>query len=108
MTLAVTTSLVDPVHDLEVNARATLDVPEAVFREAPPPFALFTSTDEVHGALEDAVLPDTGSRYAPVDPGRTRGISEARGLASQLVELLDGCGRGSPSTTGRARPRWRR
>jgi CDP-paratose 2-epimerase len=79
--VAVTTSLVDPVHDFEVNARGTLNVLEAVRREDPPPFVLFTSTNKVYGALEDVVLEDVGTRYAPVDPGLRRGISEARGLA---------------------------
>jgi CDP-paratose 2-epimerase len=79
--VAVTTSLVDPVHDFEVNARGTLNVLEAVRREETPPFVLFTSTNKVYGALEDVSLVDVGARYAPVDPGLRRGISEARGLA---------------------------
>jgi CDP-paratose 2-epimerase len=79
--VAVTTSLVDPVHDFEVNARGTLNLLEAVRREDPPPFVLFTSTNKVYGALEDVSLVDVGSRYVPVDPGLRRGISEARGLA---------------------------
>jgi CDP-paratose 2-epimerase len=79
--VAVTTSLVDPVHDFDVNARGTLHLLEAARREAPPPFLLFTSTNKVYGALEDVRLADAGSRYAPVDPALRRGISEARGLA---------------------------
>jgi CDP-paratose 2-epimerase len=79
--VAVTTSLLDPVHDFEVNARGTLNVLEAVRGEDPPPFVLFTSTNKVYGALEDVPLVDAGSRYAPVDPGLHRGISEAHGLA---------------------------
>ncbi len=79
--VAVTTSLVDPVRDFEVNARGTLEVLEAVRRQSPPPFLLYTSTNKVYGALEDLVLADAGTRYAPVDPGRHRGISEERGLA---------------------------
>ncbi len=79
--VAVTTSLVDPVHDFEVNARGTINVLEAVRREDPPPFVLFTSTNKVYGALEDVPLVDTGARYAPADPGLRRGVSEARGLA---------------------------
>ncbi|ACG72353.1 NAD-dependent epimerase/dehydratase [Anaeromyxobacter sp. K] len=79
--VAVTTSLVDPVQDFEVNARGTLNVLEAVRRQDPPPFVLFTSTNKVYGALEDVLLEDAGRRYAPVDPGLHRGISEARNLA---------------------------
>ncbi len=79
--VAVTSSLVDPVRDFEVNARGTLELLEAVRRERPPPFFLYTSTNKVYGALEDLVLADAGTRYAPVDPGRHRGISEDRALA---------------------------
>lgn len=79
--VAVTTSLVDPVRDFEVNARGTLEVLEAARRQSPPPFVLYTSTNKVYGALEDLVLADAGTRYAPVDPGRHRGISEERALA---------------------------
>ncbi|WP_242393821.1 SDR family NAD(P)-dependent oxidoreductase [Anaeromyxobacter oryzisoli] len=79
--VAVTTSLVTPLHDFEVNARGTLNVLEAARREDPPPFVLFTSTNKVYGALEDVSLVDVGSRYAPVEPGLRRGISEARSLA---------------------------
>lgn len=79
--VAVTTSLVDPIHDFEVNARGTLNVLEAVRREDPPPFVLFTSTNKVYGALGDVALVDVGERYVPVDPALRRGISEARPLA---------------------------
>jgi CDP-paratose 2-epimerase len=79
--VAVTTSLVDPVRDFEVNARGTLNVLEAVRRQPTPPFFLYTSTNKVYGALEDVLLADAGTRYAPVDPVQHRGISEERGLA---------------------------
>ncbi len=79
--VAVTTSLVDPITDFEVNARGTLNVLEAVRREDPPPFVLFTSTNKVYGALSDVSLVDVGARYVPVDPALRRGISEARPLA---------------------------
>jgi CDP-paratose 2-epimerase len=79
--VAVTTSLVDPITDFEVNARGTLNVLEAVRREDPPPFVLFTSTNKVYGALSDVSLVDVGGRYVPVDPALRRGISEARPLA---------------------------
>jgi CDP-paratose 2-epimerase len=79
--VAVTTSLVDPVQDFEVNARGTLNLLEAVRREDPPPFVLFTSTNKVYGALEDVALVDVGPRYVPVEPALRRGISERRGLA---------------------------
>jgi CDP-paratose 2-epimerase len=79
--VAVTTSLVDPVTDFEVNARGTLNVLEAARVQDPPPFVLFTSTNKVYGALDDVALVDVGARYVPVDAGLRRGVSEARGLA---------------------------
>jgi CDP-paratose 2-epimerase len=79
--VAVTTSLVDPIHDFEVNARGTLEVLEAARREDPKPFVLYTSTNKVYGALDDVPLVDLGRRYVPADPGLRRGVSEARGLA---------------------------
>lgn len=79
--VAVTTSLVDPVLDFEVNARGTLNLLEAARRLDPPPFVLFTSTNKVYGALDDVSLVDVGGRYVPVDPAQRRGVPEARGLA---------------------------
>jgi CDP-paratose 2-epimerase len=77
----VTTSLVNPVEDFEVNARGTLNVLEAVRAEDPPPFVLFTSTNKVYGGLDDVALVDVGRRYVPEDPRLRRGIPESRGLA---------------------------
>ncbi|MGC3997446.1 MAG: SDR family NAD(P)-dependent oxidoreductase [Anaeromyxobacter sp.] len=79
--VAVTTSLNNPLQDFAVNALGTLHLLEAVRREDPPPFVLYTSTNKVYGALEDVALADVGTRYAPVDPALTRGIDERRGLA---------------------------
>jgi CDP-paratose 2-epimerase len=79
--VAVTTSLGDPIHDFEVNARGTLNVLEAARAEDDPPFFLYTSTNKVYGALADVPLVDLGGRYVPVEPSLRRGISEARGLA---------------------------
>jgi CDP-paratose 2-epimerase len=79
--VGVTTSLVDPVLDFEVNARGTLNLLEAVRREDPPPFVLFASTNKVYGALEDVALVDVGGRYVPVDPALRKGVPEQRGLA---------------------------
>jgi CDP-paratose 2-epimerase len=79
--VAVTTSLIDPIGDFEVNARGTLNVLEAVRRQPLPPFVLYASTSRVYGDLEDLALADAGTRYAPVDPAHHRGVSEERGLA---------------------------
>jgi CDP-paratose 2-epimerase len=80
--VAVTTSLVDPIHDFDVNARGTLHVLEAM-RELKnegslPPSLVFTSTNKVYGGLKDIQLNLNGERYEPaVEEIRSNGISEA-------------------------------
>jgi CDP-paratose 2-epimerase len=79
--VAVTTSLVDPFLDFEVNARGTLNLLEAVRACPKPPSVLFTSTNKVYGDLEDVGLRKNGTRYEPADSTLQRhGISEARCL----------------------------
>lgn len=80
--VAVTTSLVDPVHDFEINARGTLNLLEAI-RSAPHrPSLVFTSTNKVYGGLADIKLRQAGDRYEPEDPAlRQRGVSEQRPLS---------------------------
>ena len=79
--VAVTTSLVDPFLDFDVNARGTLNLLEAVRACDHPPSVLFTSTNKVYGDLEDVGLQKSATRYEPSDRAlRQLGISEARGL----------------------------
>jgi CDP-paratose 2-epimerase len=79
--VAVTTSLVDPFLDFEVNARGTLNLLEAVRACSEPPPLLFTSTNKVYGHLDDIGLRKTPTRYEPGDAAlRRQGISEARPL----------------------------
>ncbi len=79
--VAVTTSLVDPFLDFEVNARGTLNVLEAVRACADAPSVLFTSTNKVYGDLDDIALRTGCGRYEPVnDAIRAEGIGETRPL----------------------------
>ena len=79
--VAVTTSLVDPIDDFEINARGTLNLLEAIRRCDVPPPLVFTSTNKVYGGLSDIPLRVRGSRYEPEDAGtRACGISESRAL----------------------------
>jgi CDP-paratose 2-epimerase len=50
--VAVTTSLVDPVTDFEVNARGTLNMLEATRKQSPEASFVFASTNKVYGKLE--------------------------------------------------------
>ncbi len=79
--VAVTSSLDDPFHDFDVNARGTLNLLEAVRSVSNPPSLLFTSTNKVYGHLDDVRLQQGATRYEPVDEAlRAHGISEARPL----------------------------
>ncbi|HEX2645234.1 MAG TPA: SDR family NAD(P)-dependent oxidoreductase [Thermoanaerobaculia bacterium] len=79
--VAVTTSLIDPIHDFEVNAHGTLNVLEAVRAQAAPPALVFTSTNKVYGGMEDVDLRLQGRRYEPADETlRRHGFGEARRL----------------------------
>lgn len=79
--VAVTSSLVNPVYDFEVNLKGTLNLLEAIRNTAHKPSLIYTSTNKVYGDLNDIVLKRNSSRYYPVDPKiRKRGISEDRKL----------------------------
>ena len=79
--VAVTTSLVDPLADFDVNARGTLNVLEAIRACAVPPPLVFTSTNKVYGGLPDIRLGVSRQRYEPEDNTvRDYGIGEDRAL----------------------------
>lgn len=79
--VAVTSSLIDPVDDFEINARGTLNVLEAIRTEANPPPLIFTSTNKVYGNLADLEFTKQQTRYVPVEPSiRDRGVAENRPL----------------------------
>ena len=75
--VAVTTSVLDPVEDFEINARGTLNVLEAVRRVAPAAPVLFASTNKVYGKLlADSEFCRAGTRYAPRDRSIAAGFAE--------------------------------
>ena len=91
--VAVTTSLVDPLSDFEVNARGTLNLLEAIRTLDNRPSVLFTSTNKVYGHLDDLQLRVNGRRYEPADAKIARvGISEERPLDFHSPY---GCSKGS-------------
>jgi len=92
---AVTTSLLDPREDLEVNIFGTHNVLEAVrlSRAARPPMLFFTSTNKVYGALPQRRVIEGPSRYRFADAEL-----DAHGIDEQ--EPLDfhspyGCSKGA-------------
>jgi CDP-paratose 2-epimerase len=79
--VAVTTSLVDPLADFEVNALGTLNVLNALRQLRNPPPLIYTSTNKVYGSLDDVLLETDGRRYSPVDERlRENGVDESRPL----------------------------
>jgi CDP-paratose 2-epimerase len=79
--VAVTTSLVDPVDDFEVNARGTLNVLEVVRKLDRAVPLLFTSTNKVYGDLRDIPVAPSDTRYSvPPSSPVGDGISESRGI----------------------------
>ena len=79
--VAVTTSLVSPAEDFDINARGTLNLLEAIRAQPTPPPLVFTSTNKVYGGLEDLQFGLSGARYLPTDKHiKAHGISEQRPL----------------------------
>ncbi len=75
--VAVTTSVVDPRADFEINVGGTLNILEAVRTSGHRPFILFTSTNKVYGHLQSLNLARNDSRYICVgEPG----VSESQPL----------------------------
>jgi CDP-paratose 2-epimerase len=78
--VAVTTSLVDPREDFDINVRGTINLLDAIRlrREAVP--VIFASTNKVYGDLADIPLEQHGDRYEPKAFAARRGVDESRRL----------------------------
>jgi CDP-paratose 2-epimerase len=75
--VAVTTSVVDPRLDYEINVGGTFNILEAVRKTGQRPFLLFTSTNKVYGELNAHRLLVSGTRYRYAD---IRGVPESQRL----------------------------
>lgn len=79
--VAVTSSLVDPVSDFEINVRGSLNVLEALRAQKSPPPLLYTSTNKVYGSLDDVPLEESEKRWnPPAEHAASRGVAENRAL----------------------------
>lgn len=78
--VAVTTSLVDPREDFDVNLLGTVNLLEAVRRRSEPIPVIFASTNKVYGHLSDLDYEVAGDRYMPRGSLALRGIDERRPL----------------------------
>ena len=102
--VAVTTSLVDPISDFEINLRGTINLLETLRKRHQRDGSLvplvFASTNKVYGDLADIALAEDGDAYLPLDPAvRAHGIGEDRPLSFHTPY---GCskGRGGPVCAG--------
>ena len=80
--VAIGASVADPLHDLDVNTRGTLELLEAVRAVRPMPPIVFASSNKVYGCLPGLALRQSGDRWLPAADGiAARGIDEAQPLA---------------------------
>lgn len=80
--VAVTSSMLEPREDFEVNALGTLNLLEALRQLKQPPPLVFTSTNKVYGQLEDIPLCQHAGHYEPTNHAiRLTGINEDQPLA---------------------------
>ena len=72
--VAVTTSVVDPREDFEINALGTFNMLEAARASQRKPIILYTSSNKVYGGMETVRIKETENDYKYVD--FPMGISE--------------------------------
>jgi CDP-paratose 2-epimerase len=72
--VAVTSSVVEPRTDFEINALGTFNLLEAVRRHCPRAAFVYASTNKVYGSLHRAKVGEVNGRYQLVD--REHGVSE--------------------------------
>lgn len=77
--VAVTTSLIAPMADLETNIVGTLTLLEAVRATGAATSLVFTSTNKVYGLMDDLAVAEQPTRYAAA-AADSAGISERRPL----------------------------
>ena len=79
--VAVTTSMVDPRADLDINIMGTFHLLEAVRANNPRAPVIFASTNKVYGDLADFEMELTANGYAPENTAlAAHGVSEAQPL----------------------------
>ena len=61
--VAVTTSVIDPRTDFEINAAGTLNILELIRSSCPSAFVIYTSTNKVYGKLDDLEVCESETRY---------------------------------------------
>ena len=77
--VAMTTSLISPYHDFEVNTVGTLNMLEAIRIHCPMAVIIYSSTNKVYGDLDYLKYSETDTRY--VANGFEAGIPESMSLS---------------------------
>ena len=78
--VAVTTSMVDPREDFEINVRGTINLLDAIRTRGEQVPVIFASTNKVYGDLGDLPFAELDDRYEPSGLFARRGIDESRSL----------------------------
>jgi CDP-paratose 2-epimerase len=78
--VAVTTSLVDPREDFDINVRGTINLLDAVRTRREPVPVIFASTNKVYGDLADFEFETLHDRHEPKSFLSRRGVDESRPL----------------------------
>ncbi|MBN1373173.1 MAG: GDP-mannose 4,6-dehydratase [Anaerolineaceae bacterium] len=65
--VAVTTSVINPREDFEINAQGTFNVLEAARLSGRNPAFIYASTNKVYGGMEDVRVVEERTRYAYAD-----------------------------------------
>jgi CDP-paratose 2-epimerase len=78
--VAVTTSLVDPREDFDINVRGTINLLDAVRTRREPVPVIFASTNKVYGDLADFEFETLHDRHEPKSFLSRRGVDESRAL----------------------------
>ena len=79
--VAVTTSMVEPIEDFQVNLQATVALLDTLRRRGQHTPLIFASTNKVYGDLADITLENDGECWRPANPEiRDTGVGETRPL----------------------------
>jgi CDP-paratose 2-epimerase len=61
--VAVTSSVIDPRTDFEINALGTFNVLESIRKSGNKPFVIYSSTNKVYGEMNEHKLAEQKTRY---------------------------------------------
>ncbi len=65
--VAVTTSVLNPYEDFEINVLGTINILEATRKYLPKTFFIFSSTNKVYGGMENIKIEEKNGRYFAVN-----------------------------------------